>query len=217
MGRTISPAENHYPLSKNASSSNKKSNHSHRRFKTTQKLTIKSLDHLSRSRGEFSTVPVKPKPNKISQLLLPSMNETPNPSIVFNSKNHKHLFIYHLRPFHNPSTTFTSLNKLITSLYKLVQNHHYIESNSDLIDGHMKGIGFCCRSDSSKSLGVYSRKTKLNLEILDAENEEFITLSRFENFVSSCIKILSLSASRENNDIMQEAQLPEWNYCSTKN
>ncbi|MBW0588122.1 hypothetical protein O181_127837, partial [Austropuccinia psidii MF-1] len=57
---------------------------------------------------------------------------------------------------------------------------------------------------------VYARKTTMNPEVLDADNEEWMTLSWFENFVSSRIKILSMSAARENNDIMQEAQLPEW-------
>ncbi|MBW0564499.1 hypothetical protein O181_104214 [Austropuccinia psidii MF-1] len=196
MGRTISPVVNDYPLSKNDSSSKKKTNHSHRRFQISRKLLTQILDHASRSRGEFSTVPVKPKPNQKNKLLLPSINETPNPSIVFNSKNHEPLFIYHFYPFHNPSTILTSLNQLIISLYKLAQNHPHIKSNSDLIDGHMKGVGFFCESDSGKSLGVYARKTTLNQEKLEPHNEEWMTLSRFENFVSSHIKILSISASR---------------------
>ncbi|MBW0567522.1 hypothetical protein O181_107237 [Austropuccinia psidii MF-1] len=75
----------------------------------------------------------------------------------------------------------------------------------------MKGVGFRCGSDSGKSLGVYARKTTMNPEVLDADNEEWMTLSQFENFVSSHIKILSMSAACENNDIMQEGQLPEWN------
>ncbi|MBW0489957.1 hypothetical protein O181_029672 [Austropuccinia psidii MF-1] len=223
MGRTISPVVNDYPLSK------KKSNHSHRRFQIAQKLLTQILDHASRSRGEFSTVPVKPKQNQ-KQNLLPSINETPNTSIVFNSKSHEPLFIYHLHPFHNPSKISTSLNQLIISLYKLAQNCPHIKSNSDLIDGHMKGVGFRCGSDSGKSLGeslenyiqeyfvnflllllgVYARKTTLNKEKLEADNEEWMALSIFENFVSSHIKILSMCASRENNDIMQGAQLPEW-------
>ncbi|MBW0566858.1 hypothetical protein O181_106573 [Austropuccinia psidii MF-1] len=210
MGRTISPVVNDYPLSKNDSSSNKKFNHSHRRFQIAQKLLTQILDHASRSRGQFSTVPVKPKPNRKNKLLLPSRNETSNPSIVFNSKNHEPLFIYHFHPFHNPYTIFTSLNQIIISLYKLAQNCPHIKSNSDLIDGHMKGVGFFCGSDSGKSLGVYDRKTTLNQEKFEADNEEWMTLSRFENFVSSSIQILSMSASHENNDIMQEAQLPEW-------
>ncbi|MBW0484996.1 hypothetical protein O181_024711 [Austropuccinia psidii MF-1] len=64
MGRTISPVVNDYPLSKNDSSSKKKTNHSHRRFQIARKLLTQILDHASRSRGEFSTVPVKPKPNQ---------------------------------------------------------------------------------------------------------------------------------------------------------
>ncbi|MBW0559265.1 hypothetical protein O181_098980 [Austropuccinia psidii MF-1] len=207
MGRTISPAVNDSPLSKNDSSLNKKSNCSHRRFQIAQKLLTQILDHASRSRGEFSTVPVKPKPNRINKLLLPSINETPNPSIVFNSKNHKPLFIYHLHPFHNPSPTFTSLNQLIISLYKLAQNCPHIKSNSDIIDGHMKVVEFFCGSDSCKSLGVYARKTATNPKVLETDNEEWKTLSWFEKFVSSHIKILSMSAGCENNDIMQEAQL----------
>ncbi|MBW0589009.1 hypothetical protein O181_128724 [Austropuccinia psidii MF-1] len=210
MGRTISPAVNDSPLSKNDSYLNKKSNNSHRRFQIARKLLTQILDHASRSRGEFSTVPVKPKPNRINKLLLPSINETPNPSIVFNSKNHKPLFIYHLHPFHIPSPTFTSLNQLIIALYKLAQNHPHIKSNSDLIDGHMKGVGFCCGSDSGKSLGVYARKTTMNPEVLDTDNEEWMTLSWFENSVSSGMKIISMSAAHENNEIMQEAQLTEW-------
>ncbi|MBW0460807.1 hypothetical protein O181_000522 [Austropuccinia psidii MF-1] len=84
MGRTISPAANNSPLPKNDSYLNKKSNHSHRIFQIVQKLLTQILDDSSRSRGEFSTVPVNPKPNRINKLLLPSINETPNPSIVFN-------------------------------------------------------------------------------------------------------------------------------------
>ena len=62
----------------------------------------------------------------------------------------------------------------------------------------------------------------MNPEVLDADNEEWMSLSRFENFVSSRIKILSMSAACENNEIMQEAQLPEGMkvngiQCSTKN
>ncbi|MBW0575030.1 hypothetical protein O181_114745 [Austropuccinia psidii MF-1] len=110
MGRPISPAVNDSPLSRKDSSLNKKSNHSHRIFQISQKLLTHILDHASRSRGEFSTAPVKPKPNRINKPLLPSINETPNPLIVFNSKNHEPLFIYHLPPFHNPSPTFTPLN-----------------------------------------------------------------------------------------------------------
>ncbi|MBW0544986.1 hypothetical protein O181_084701 [Austropuccinia psidii MF-1] len=211
MGRTISPIVNDYPLSKNDSSSNKKFNHSHRRFQIVQKLLTQILDHASRSRGQFSTVPVKPKSNQKNKLLLlPSRNETSNPSIAFNSKNHEPLFIYHLHPFQNPTTIFTSLNQLIIPLYKLAQNHPHIKSNSDLIDGHMKGVGFRCGSDSGKSLSVYARKTTLNQEKLVADNEEWMTLSRLYNFVSSHIQILSMLASHENNDIIQEAQLPEW-------
>ncbi|MBW0504722.1 hypothetical protein O181_044437 [Austropuccinia psidii MF-1] len=153
MGRTISPAVNDSPLSKNDSSLNKKSNHSHTIFQIAQKLLTQISDQASRSRGEFSAVPTKPKPNRINKRLLPSINKTPNPLIVFNAKNHKPLFIYYLHPFHNPSPTFTSLNQLIISLYKLAQNHPHIKSNSELIDGNMKGVGFFCRSDSGKSLG----------------------------------------------------------------
>ncbi|MBW0582649.1 hypothetical protein O181_122364 [Austropuccinia psidii MF-1] len=208
MGRTISPVVNDYPLSTNNSFSNKKFNHSHRIFQIAQKLLTQIFNHASRSRGKFSTVPVKPKPNKKNKLLLPSINETPNHSIVFNSENHEPLFIYSLHPFHNPSTVFTSLNQLIISLYKLAQNCPHINSNGDLIDCHMKGVGFSWGSNSGKYLGVYARKTTLNQEKLEADNEEWKTLSRFEHFVSSRIKILSMSASSENNDIMQEAQLP---------
>ncbi|MBW0573268.1 hypothetical protein O181_112983 [Austropuccinia psidii MF-1] len=50
----------------------------------------------------------------------------------------------------------------------------------------------------------------MNPEVLDANNEESMTLSWFENFVSSCINIISMSAAHENNDIVQEAQVPEW-------
>ncbi|MBW0476384.1 hypothetical protein O181_016099 [Austropuccinia psidii MF-1] len=50
----------------------------------------------------------------------------------------------------------------------------------------------------------------MNPEILEADNEEWMILSWFESFGSSHIKILSMSASHENNDIMQEDQLPEW-------
>ncbi|MBW0463104.1 hypothetical protein O181_002819 [Austropuccinia psidii MF-1] len=110
MGRTISQAVNDSPLSKNDSSLNKKSNHSHRRCQIGQKLLTQILDHASRSRGEFRSVSVKPNPNRINKLLLTSINGTQNPSIVFNSKNHEPLFIYHLHPFYNPSQTFTSLN-----------------------------------------------------------------------------------------------------------
>ncbi|MBW0557589.1 hypothetical protein O181_097304 [Austropuccinia psidii MF-1] len=169
------------------------------------------LDHASRSRGEFTKVPVKSKPNRSNKLLLPSINETQNPSIVFDSKNHKPLFIYHFHPSHNPSPNFTSLNQLIIPFYKLAQNHSHIKFNSDSIDGNMKGVGFLCGSNSGKSLGFYSRKTTFNPEILEADNEAWMTLSRFENFVSSCIKILFMSASHDNNEIMQEVHLPEWN------
>ncbi|MBW0533940.1 hypothetical protein O181_073655 [Austropuccinia psidii MF-1] len=79
MGRTISPVANDYPLSKNDSSSNKKFNHSHRSFQISQRLLTQILDHASRSRGQFSTVPVKPKPNQKNKLLLPYRNETSNP------------------------------------------------------------------------------------------------------------------------------------------
>ncbi|MBW0522806.1 hypothetical protein O181_062521 [Austropuccinia psidii MF-1] len=47
-------------------------------------------------------------------------------------------------------------------------------------------------------------------EILEEYNEEWITLSRLESFISSHIKILSMSSACANNDIRQEAQLPEW-------
>ncbi|MBW0587134.1 hypothetical protein O181_126849 [Austropuccinia psidii MF-1] len=96
MGRTISPFENDYPLSKNYSSSKKKYNHSNGRFQIAQKLLTQNLDHASRSRGEFIAVSVKPKPNPINKLSLLSINETPNPSIVLNSKYCGPLFIYHL-------------------------------------------------------------------------------------------------------------------------
>ncbi|MBW0573644.1 hypothetical protein O181_113359 [Austropuccinia psidii MF-1] len=148
MGRTISPAANDSPLSKNDSSLNNRSNHSRRRFQIAQKLLTQILDHASRSRGELSTVPVKLKLNTLNKLSLTSTNETPNPSIVFNSKNYKALFIYHLHPFNNPSPTFTLLNQLIISLYKLAQNCPHVKSNS-----------------------VYARKTTMNPEILEADNE----------------------------------------------
>ncbi|MBW0535501.1 hypothetical protein O181_075216 [Austropuccinia psidii MF-1] len=63
MGRTISPVANDYPLSKNYSSSNKKSNHLHRRYQISEKLLTQILDHCEEA--EVNSVQFQLSPSQI--------------------------------------------------------------------------------------------------------------------------------------------------------
>ncbi|MBW0579994.1 hypothetical protein O181_119709 [Austropuccinia psidii MF-1] len=188
LGRTISPVVNDF------SSSISDSMHP---------ITLcNSFLHNTNGKDELF---LNSEDHSMGRTISPAVNDSPlskNDSSLNKKSNHSH-------------RRFQIAQKLLTQILdhasrSRAQNCPHIKSNSDLIDGHMKGVGFCCGSDSGKSLGVYARKTTMNPEVLDADNEEWMTLSWFENFVSSCIKILSMSAAHENNDIMQEAQLPEW-------
>ncbi|MBW0510135.1 hypothetical protein O181_049850 [Austropuccinia psidii MF-1] len=63
MGRTISPAENDYPLSKNYASSNKKSNHLHRRYQIAEKLLAQILSHCQEA--EVNSVQFQLSPSQM--------------------------------------------------------------------------------------------------------------------------------------------------------
>ncbi|MBW0531242.1 hypothetical protein O181_070957 [Austropuccinia psidii MF-1] len=188
MGRTISPGVNDFSSSISDS---------------VRPITLckSSLSNTNRKDELF----LNSEDHSIGRTISPAVNDSPlsqNNSSLNKKSNHSH-------------RRFQIVQKLITQILdhastSRAQNHPHIKSNSDLIDGHMKGVEFFCGSDSGKSLGVYARKTTMNPEVLGADNEEWMTLSWLQNFVSSHIKILSMFAARENNYIMQEAQLPEW-------
>ncbi|MBW0538298.1 hypothetical protein O181_078013 [Austropuccinia psidii MF-1] len=97
-----------------------------------------------------------------------------------------------------------------TCLHKLENNRQNITTNSDMLDGIMKGIGFCQGSDSGRSSGVYARKAGLTKKTIDEDNEQWSTLQEFDDFIHSHIQGFSNNALKDNQEIMNAANLPNF-------
>ncbi|MBW0564183.1 hypothetical protein O181_103898 [Austropuccinia psidii MF-1] len=110
--------------------------------------------------------------------------------------------MYHIHPFSSPTPVFHKLQKLIITLNKLSNNRHNITTNSDMLDGIMKGIGFHQGSDSGKSAGVYARKSGLTKKTIDEDNEQWSTLQEFDECIHSRIQGFSNNALKDNQEIM---------------
>ncbi|MBW0557163.1 hypothetical protein O181_096878 [Austropuccinia psidii MF-1] len=98
-----------------------------------------------------------------SWLKIPPHKRLPRPYVLINRHNKPYLpiFMYQIHPFSSPTPVFHKLQKLIITLNELSNNHHNITTNSDMLDGIMKGMGFRQGWDSGKSSGVYARKAGL--------------------------------------------------------
>ncbi|MBW0466807.1 hypothetical protein O181_006522 [Austropuccinia psidii MF-1] len=98
-----------------------------------------------------------------SWLKLPPQKLLPIPYVLINRHNKPYLpiFMYQIHPFSSPTPVSHKLQKLIITLNKLENSPHNITTNSDMLDGIMKGIGFRQGSDFDKSAGVYARRVGL--------------------------------------------------------
>ncbi|MBW0566707.1 hypothetical protein O181_106422 [Austropuccinia psidii MF-1] len=123
----------------------------------------------------FSILTLDEKKNENpSWLKLPPHKLLPRPYELINRHNKPYLpiLMYQIHPFRIPTPVFHKLQKSIITLNKLANNHQNITINSVILDGIMKGIGFCQGSDSGKLAGAYARKVGLTKETIDEDNEQ---------------------------------------------
>ncbi|MBW0561827.1 hypothetical protein O181_101542 [Austropuccinia psidii MF-1] len=151
----------------------------------------------------------KKKNENASWLKLPQHKQLPRPYVLINRHNKPYLpiFMYQIHPFSSPTPVFHKIQKLIITLNKLANNRQNITTNSDMLDGIMKGIGFCQGSDSGRSSGVYARKVGLTQKTIDEDNEQWSTLQEFDDFIHSRIQGFSNNALKDNQEIMHAANL----------
>ncbi|MBW0557798.1 hypothetical protein O181_097513 [Austropuccinia psidii MF-1] len=120
--------------------------------------------HLGLYNHNFSILTLDKKSNKnASWLKLPPLKLLPRPYVLINRHNKPYfpILMYQIHPFRSPTPIFHKLQKLIITLNKLANNRQNITTNSDMLYGIMKGIGFFQGSNSGKSAGVYARKAGL--------------------------------------------------------
>ncbi|MBW0534506.1 hypothetical protein O181_074221 [Austropuccinia psidii MF-1] len=115
--------------------------------------------------------------------------------------------MYQIHPFSSLTPIFHKLQKLIITLNKLENNRQNITTNSDILDGIMKGIGFCQGSDSGKYAGVYERKAGLTKKTIDEYNEQWSTFKEFDELIHSKIEGFSNNSLKENQEIMNAANV----------
>ncbi|MBW0556172.1 hypothetical protein O181_095887 [Austropuccinia psidii MF-1] len=175
------------------------------------------LSYLNQTAGQlglynpiFSIITLDKKNNgNASWLKLPPHKLLLRPYVLINRHNNPYLpiFMYQIHPFSSPTPVFHKLQKLIIKLNNLAKNHQNITTNSDMLDGIMKGIGFRQGSDSGKSAGVYARKAGLTKKTIDEDNEQWSTLQEFDEFIHSQIQGFSHNALKDNQEIMNAANL----------
>ncbi|MBW0513638.1 hypothetical protein O181_053353 [Austropuccinia psidii MF-1] len=169
-----------------------------------------TADQLGLYNPSFSLITLDKKKNvNSSWLKLPPHKQLPRPYVVINRHNNPYLpiFMYQIHPFRSPTPIFHKLPKLIITLNKLANNHQNITTISDMLDGIMKGIGFCQGSDLGKSAGVYARKEGLTKKTIYEDNEEWSTPQEFDEFIHSQIQGFSNNALKDNQEIINVANL----------
>ncbi|MBW0579210.1 hypothetical protein O181_118925, partial [Austropuccinia psidii MF-1] len=182
-----------------------KSNHkrmltrSQRQHIHDSKHIMSHLGHSSKEFKNFSTILIDKKSTNASRLNLPSLNTLPHPYILIDKTTKPFLpvIIYEITPFDNSSGHSQMLQNLIMNLISLSQNRQEIKTNKQLQGGIMKGIGFCSGSDSGKSAGVYSRKPGLTPHQIETDNNQWIKLHQYDEFVYSRISHFSKLAENE--------------------
>ncbi|MBW0496765.1 hypothetical protein O181_036480 [Austropuccinia psidii MF-1] len=151
----------------------------------------------------------KNKNENASWLKLPPQKQLPIPYVLINRHNKPYLpiFMYQIHPFSSPTPIFHKLQKLIITLNNISNNRQNITTNSDMLDGIMKGIGFRQGYDSGKSTGVYARKPGVTQKTIDEDNEKWSTLQEFYDFIHSHIQGFSNNALEDNQEIINAANL----------
>ncbi|MBW0476715.1 hypothetical protein O181_016430 [Austropuccinia psidii MF-1] len=170
-------------------------------------------DQLGLYNPSFSILTLEKKKNEnASWLKLPPHKQLPRPYVLINRHNNPYLPIsmYQIHPFRSPTPVFHKLQKLIITSNKLAKNCQNITTNYDILDGIMKEIGLCQGSDSGKSSGVYERKAGLTKKTIDEDNEQWSTLHKFNEFIHSQIQGFSNNALKDNQEIMNAANLPNF-------
>ncbi|MBW0513212.1 hypothetical protein O181_052927, partial [Austropuccinia psidii MF-1] len=105
-----------------------------------------TADQLGLYNHSFSMLTLDKRKNfNASWLKLPPHKQLPRPYVLINRHNNPYLpiFMYQIHPFSSPTPVFHKLQKLIITLNKLANNRQNITTNYDMLDGIMKGIGFC--------------------------------------------------------------------------
>ncbi|MBW0481980.1 hypothetical protein O181_021695 [Austropuccinia psidii MF-1] len=148
-------------------------NHNHPNTRQQRRM----LSYMNQTAGQlglynpnFSILILEKKNNENSSWLkLPPHKLLPGRYVIISRHNKPYLpiFMYQIHPFSSPTPVFHKLQKLIITLNKLSNNCHNITTNSDMLDGIIKGIGFFQGSDSGKSAGVYARKAGLTKKTID--------------------------------------------------
>ncbi|MBW0535286.1 hypothetical protein O181_075001 [Austropuccinia psidii MF-1] len=190
------------------------------------------LSYMSQTAGQldfyntnFSILTLDKKNNENASWLKRHTHKLlPRPYVLINRHNKPYLpiFMYQIHQFRSPTPVLHKLQKLIIKLNKLANNHHNITTNSDMLDGIMKGIGFHQGSDSGESTGVYARKvglTKKKLMKIIRNGQHFKNLM---NLFTPKFKDFSNNELKENQEIMNATNFPnfsqlKWHSTKTPN
>ncbi|MBW0561524.1 hypothetical protein O181_101239 [Austropuccinia psidii MF-1] len=204
------PHNHDYLTDENSLNHNKPKSRQQRRMILYTKQTAGQLGLYNPS---FSILTLDKKKNEnASWVKLPSHKKLPRPYVLINRHNKPYLpiFMYQIHPFSSPTPVFHKLQNLIITLNKLANNRQNITTNSDMLDGIMKGIGFCQGSYSGKSAGVYARKAGLTKKKIDDDNEQWSALQEFGDLIHSRIQGFSNNALKDNQEIINAANLPNF-------
>ncbi|MBW0557934.1 hypothetical protein O181_097649 [Austropuccinia psidii MF-1] len=139
--------------------------------------------HIGLYNPNFSILTLDKKKNGNAYWLkLPPHKQLPRPYVLINRHNKPYfpIFMYQIHPFTSPKPISHKTQKLIITLNKLANNRQNITTNSDMLDGIRKGIGFHQGSDSGKSAGVCARKEGLTKNTIDEDNEQWSALQEFD-------------------------------------
>ncbi|MBW0561702.1 hypothetical protein O181_101417 [Austropuccinia psidii MF-1] len=123
----------------------------HNKPKSIQKTRMllymnQTAGHLGLYNPSFCILTLDKKKNENScWLKLPPHKQLSRPYVLIDrhKKPYLPIFIYQIHPFSSPTPIFDKLQKLIITLNKLAKNCQNITTNSDMLDGIMKGIRFC--------------------------------------------------------------------------
>ncbi|MBW0519533.1 hypothetical protein O181_059248 [Austropuccinia psidii MF-1] len=87
----------------------------------------------------------KKKDYNASWLKLPPQKPLSRPYLLINKHKKPYLpiLMYQIHPLRSPTPIFYKVKELIITLNKLANSHQNITTNSDMLDGIMKGMGFC--------------------------------------------------------------------------
>ncbi|MBW0527499.1 hypothetical protein O181_067214 [Austropuccinia psidii MF-1] len=155
------PHNNNYLTDENSLNHNHPKSRQQRRILCYMKQTAGQLGLYN---PNFSILTLDKKINEnASWLKLSPHKLLPRPYVLINRHNKPYfsILMYQIHPFSSPTPVFHKLQKLIITLNTLANNHQNMTTDSDILDGIMKEIGFFQGSDSGKSAGVYARKVGL--------------------------------------------------------